>query len=190
MNKQASNWLIVVAVLITAAAIAALARANEPDMATVETVENTYLSAETAWIRPTLGANRNTAAYVTLTNSGATADRLIGGSVPGARAVEVHTSGMEGGVMRMRRLESIDIPAATSVTLAPGGLHIMIFDLEAPLETGSTVPLTLSFEKSGDITLDAQVRLTPPTGTHEAGMSEEMPAAPGSDAGMMDHSGH
>ena len=189
MNKQASNWLIIVAVLITAAAVAALARAENSSPQT-EAHETTpaysYISAEGAWIRPTLGANRNTAAYVTLMNTGSTVDRLIGGSLPGADKLEVHNSIMEDGVMRMRRQDGIDIPAAGSVTLMPGGFHIMVFDLEAPLKSGDTVSLTLHFENAGDLTVKAPVTLSAPA--NQPGHA--IPGEPASTDNMTDHTGH
>lgn len=154
MNRQATKWYIMIAILITAGAIAALSQAAEAG-----------LSASQAWMRPTLGAGRTTAAYLTIANTSTTADRLVAADVPGAGAVEIHTAGMEDGIMRMRRVEGVDIPAGESVQLAPGGLHIMVMALSEPVTTGAQVPLTLIFEKAGSLTVQAEVTLAPPAAT-------------------------
>ncbi|AWZ01083.1 copper chaperone PCu(A)C [Rhodobiaceae bacterium] len=153
-HRFTTKWLAVAAALITVGALAALARAAEPE-----------IGLSDAWARPTLGAGRTTAAYVTITNMGTNADRLTAVDAPGAGSVEIHTAGMENGVMRMRRLEGLDIPAGETVAMAPGGYHIMIIDVEEPVQTGSTVPLTLTFETSGNVTIDATVSMTPPSST-------------------------
>jgi len=151
MNRHATKWLIMIAILITAGAVAALSHAAEAN-----------LNLSEAWIRPTLGAGRTTAAYLTITNTGDQADRLIAVDVPNAGAVETHTAGMTDGVMRMRRVEGIDIPAGETVQLAPGGLHIMVMNLEQPITKGDEVPLTLMFERTGAMTITATASLAPP----------------------------
>ncbi len=88
--------------------------------------------------------------------------RLVGVSSPAAGAAEVHSMTMDGGTMRMRAVEALDLPAGTTVKLAPGGFHVMLFDLKTPLVAGQKVPLTLVIEKTGKrarrITVDAIVR--------------------------------
>lgn len=176
-HRYATKWLAVAAALITVGAVAALARAAEPE-----------IGLSDAWARPTLGAGRTTAAYVTITNSGSNADRLTAVDAPGAGSVEIHTAGMENGVMRMRRLEGLDISASETVAMAPGGYHIMIIDVEEPVQVGSTVPLTLTFETSGNVTIDATVSMTPPASTDSA-PAENMEESMGDHQGMM-HGGH
>lgn len=176
-HRYATKWLAVAAALITVGAVAALARAAEPE-----------IGLSDAWARPTLGAGRTTAAYVTITNSGSNADRLTAVDAPGAGSVEIHTAGMENGVMRMRRLEGLDIPAGETVAMAPGGYHIMIIDVEEPVQVGATVPLTLTFETSGNVTIDATVSMTPPASTDSAPV-ENMGESMGDHQGMM-HGGH
>lgn len=151
MNRHAIKWFVMIAVLITAGAVAALSHAAEAS-----------LDLSEAWIRPTLGAGRTTAAYLTITNTGGKADRLIAVDVPNAGAVETHTAGMTDGVMRMRRVEGIDIPAGEAIQLAPGGLHIMVMNLAEPIAKGGEVPLTLVFEDAGSMTIMATVTLSPP----------------------------
>jgi copper(I)-binding protein len=87
------------------------------------------------------------AAYVTIVSP--TADRLTAVSSPVAKKVELHTMSMEGGVMRMRPLAAIDIPAGQTGTLSPGGMHIMLLGLTQPLREGQSFPLTLSFDHAG-----------------------------------------
>lgn len=176
-HRYATKWLAVAAALITVGAVAALARAAEPE-----------IGLSDAWARPTLGAGRTTAAYVTITNVGTNADRLTAADTPGAGSVEIHTAGMEEGVMRMRRLEGLDIPAGETVTMAPGGYHIMIIDIEEPIEVGTTVPLTLTFETSGSVTIDAPVSMAPPSSTETAPMRDRDESM-GDHQGMM-HGGH
>ncbi len=88
--------------------------------------------------------------------------RLTGVSSPVAGAAEVHSMTMDGGTMRMRAVEVLDLPAGTPVKLAPGGFHVMLFDLKTPLVAGQKVPLTLVIEETGKrahkITVRAIVR--------------------------------
>jgi len=71
--------------------------------------------------------------------------------------VEIHSMNMDGGVMRMRRLDGVDLPSSGTVALAPGGLHMMLFGLKAPLRTGESFPLELRFEKAGKILVQVNV---------------------------------
>ncbi len=100
-----------------------------------------------AWARATPGMAETGAAYLTLRS--ATADRLIGVSTPVAKKAELHEMKMQAGIMKMRPLAAIDLPAGQPVTLKPGAKHIMLVGLKAPLRAGQTVPLTLQFEKAG-----------------------------------------
>jgi len=75
--------------------------------------------------------------------------RLVGVSSPAAGTAEVHSMTMDGGTMRMRAVEALDLPAGTPVRLAPGGYHVMLFDLKKPLVAGQKVPLTLVIEENG-----------------------------------------
>jgi copper(I)-binding protein len=75
--------------------------------------------------------------------------RLVGVSSPAAGTAELHSMTMDGGTMRMRAVEALDLPAGTPVRLAPGGYHVMLFDLKKPLVAGQMVPLTLAIEETG-----------------------------------------
>lgn len=96
--------------------------------------------------------------FLTLTNNGATDDRLVSASSPIARDTQIHEMAMEGDVMKMRQLvDGLVIPAGQSVVLEPGGYHIMFMGLTQALVEGETVPVTLTFEKAGTITIDLPV---------------------------------
>ncbi|NCC28249.1 MAG: copper chaperone PCu(A)C, partial [Gammaproteobacteria bacterium] len=75
-----------------------------------------------------------------------------------SEVVELHTHVEEDGMMRMRRIEKIEIPAGETVTLKPGGLHVMLIGLKQPLEPGDTVDLALTFEDGSRIPVQAPVR--------------------------------
>ena len=100
---------------------------------------------EDAWARASAGAARNGAAYVTLVNRGADA-ALIGAESPAAARAELHMHIMDGGMARMRPAGGVPLPAGARVTLAPGGVHIMLMDLHAPLLEGAWFPMTLRFD--------------------------------------------
>lgn len=106
------------------------------------------------------------AGFMTL-RAAAAGDRLVAASSPAARVVELHTHIRDGDVMRMRPVANIPIAAGQTVTLAPGGLHIMLIGLAQPLAAGSRVPLTLRFERAGEVTVELAVeRAGAATGGH------------------------
>ena len=106
--------------------------------------------------------------YLTITNTGATPDRLIAVKSAVAGAVQVHEMKMEGNVMRMRELDNgLAIPPGATVALAPGGLHLMMMGLKEPLKQGEKVPVTLVFEKAGSIDVELVVVAMGATPAHE-----------------------
>ncbi len=116
------------------------------------------LSIAHPWTRQTAPGQSNGGGFMTITNSGKIADRLIGGSSPAAGKVEIHTMTMDGGVMRMRPVkDGLAVPAGGKLALKPGGYHVMLIGLKAPLERGKLVPLTLKFEKAGTTTINLKV---------------------------------
>ncbi|TVQ56176.1 MAG: copper chaperone PCu(A)C [Rhodobacteraceae bacterium] len=107
------------------------------------------------------------AAYMSIANTGETADRLIDARAPIARRVEIHTHIMEDGVAKMRRIEGVEIAAGETVTLEPGGLHVMLMGLTGPMDDGDLLPLTLVFEQAGEIAVAAPViALRPRAASH------------------------
>jgi copper(I)-binding protein len=101
------------------------------------------LAMQDAWARASLGGARNAIVYGTIMNRGAGHLRLVGADTPVAGRVEFHLHAMDGEVMTMRRIDGIDLKSGESVTLKPGGLHIMLVDLKRPLKEGESFPLTL-----------------------------------------------
>ena len=134
------NFLALAASLVVASA--ALAQTNQ-------------LEVSNAWARATPGKAENGAAYLTIQSP--TPDRLLSVSTPVAKKAELHTMSMEGMVMQMRPLADLDIPAGQPVTLKPGGQHVMLLGLDAPLREGQSFPLTLTFEKAGTRTVTVAI---------------------------------
>ena len=122
---------------------------------------------EDSWARATAPGAKVGAGYMKIT-SGA-ADRLVGASTPAAQRVELHVTMKEGDVMRMREVKAYDIPAKGGFELKPGGAHLMLVDLKAPLKEGTKVPLTLRFEKAGEVKVELQVRALGAAGGHHHG---------------------
>lgn len=109
------------------------------------------------WTRATPPGAMAAGGFMKLENSGA-ADRLVSATAEVSERVELHTMKMEGNVMRMSKLENgIDLPAASTVELKPGGLHVMFIGLKAPFKEGDKFPLRLRFEKAGDITVEVMI---------------------------------
>ncbi len=114
-----------------------------------------------AWARTSPASAEAGAAYMTLTNTTDTDVELIGAAVPAsvAATAEVHETSMaESGMMGMKRVASVTVPANGSVELAPGGYHIMILQLAEPLVAGEDIPITLSFAEGEDVQVIAEVR--------------------------------
>ena len=89
---------------------------------------------------------------MTITNKGTVGDRLVAASSPVAGKVEIHEMTMQDGVMKMREIAGgLPIDAGKTVSLAPGGYHLMLMELKAPLKQGDKVPVTMTFEKAGKV---------------------------------------
>jgi len=110
------------------------------------------------WARATPPAAPAGGGFLTITNTGTTADRLVSASSSAASQVQVHEMKMDGNIMRMRELDNgLEIPPGATVTLAPGGMHLMMIGLKAPLKESTMVPVTLVFEKAGRIDVELTV---------------------------------
>ncbi len=118
------------------------------------------LDVSNAWARPTLPGQTAGGGYLSIQNKGG-ADKLLAASADIAKSVELHTMSMDGEVMRMRQLDALDIPAGKTVELKPGGLHIMFIGLKEPLKVGASFPLTLRFEKAGEVKVRMKVASAP-----------------------------
>ena len=105
-------------------------------------------------LRATVAGMPSSAAYLTITNNGVSDDRLIAAKAAIAQRVEIHSMEMDNGVMRMRAVDGgLAIAAGDSVTLAPGGLHIMLMGLTTDLAPDTKHEIILVFEKAGDVKL-------------------------------------
>jgi copper(I)-binding protein len=111
-----------------------------------------------AFARATLPRAPVGGGFLALSNTGSSDDRLVSASAPVGRETQIHEMAVVNDVMRMRQIgDGIALPAGQSVTLAPGGLHLMFMGLNQPLVEGESFPVTLTFEKAGAITLDMVV---------------------------------
>ncbi|MGE5153247.1 MAG: copper chaperone PCu(A)C [Bdellovibrio bacteriovorus] len=136
------------ALLAGLCAVAALsAQAQDPAVAITD-----------AYARAVPPGQPNSAVFLTLTNGTAQPRALVGGSSPVAEVVELHTHIHADGMMRMRRVERIEVPAGDTVRLQPGGLHIMLIGLKGDLAPGDQVDLTLSFDDGTQTQVLAPVR--------------------------------
>ena len=126
------------------------------------------------WARPTAGAQKNSAAYMVIRNHGSEPDRLLAVETGEARSAGLHTTTVTPeGIAQMRPVEMVEVPPGGEVRLAPGGLHIMLVDLSSPLFEGTSFPMTLVFERIGEVEVEVMVessrRDTQHSGEHGAG---------------------
>jgi copper(I)-binding protein len=119
------------------------------------------VSVTGAWVRGTVAGQKSTGAFMQIKSPADTA--LVAVSSPAAKIAEVHSMKMEGGVMKMNAVDKLAVPAGQGVELKPGGYHVMLLDLVAPLKEGDSVPLKLTFEdKAGKKeTLDVKAVVRP-----------------------------
>ncbi|MCX5581647.1 copper uptake system-associated protein [Kaistia terrae] len=107
------------------------------------------------WTRATPPSARVGGGYLNLTNHGQTEDRLVGGSSLASGRVEIHTMEVTDGVMKMRALpDGLALPPGETVKLEPGGYHLMLIDLKAPIREGAKIPVTLRFEHAGTVDVE------------------------------------
>lgn len=110
------------------------------------------------WARETAAGQSAGGGFLTISNTGGHEDRLTGGSSAIAREVQVHSTSMDGGIMRMRHLpQGLAIPAGQTVTLRPGSFHIMFMGLKRPLKRGEMVPVSLRFARAGVVNVTFKV---------------------------------
>jgi copper(I)-binding protein len=133
----------VLAVMLTAAA--------------AQDVTSKGITVSQPWARATPGGATVGGAFLEIKAAPGVADRLVAVKSPVAGAAELHNHIMEGGVAKMRRVDDIKVPAGGSVSLKPGGYHVMLIDLKQPLKEGDSVPLTLVFDKAGKLDVDVMV---------------------------------
>lgn len=128
-------------------------------------------SVKDAWVRGTVAQQKATGAFMQIKS--VSGGRLLSVSSPAAGVVEVHEMAMDGNTMRMRALPALDLPAGKLVELKPGGYHVMMLDLKAPLKAGDTVDLSLLIEaadgKRETLVVKAPVRALGSLGSSSGG---------------------
>ncbi|SCZ59353.1 copper chaperone PCu(A)C [Thiohalomonas denitrificans] len=113
---------------------------------------------EDPYVRAVPAGQPNSAAFMTLANHSDEDVAIINGSSPVANVVELHTHVHEGGMMKMRQIDKIDVDANGSTELKPGGLHVMLIGLKQELHEGDHVSVTLEFNDGSSKTIDAPVK--------------------------------
>lgn len=121
------------------------------------------ISIEQPFARATPPGQPNSAAFMQLTNNGE-ATALVAAASTVAEVVELHTHTHDNGVMRMRKIEQIDLPAGATTTLEPGGLHVMLIGLKQPLQAGSQIGLTLQYADGTEQSVEVPVQMAMPAG--------------------------
>lgn len=134
------------------------------------------LTVEQPHVRITI-PGRPAAGYMTVKNAGTKAEAIVSASSPLARRVELHEHSMNGGIMRMRQVEKVDVPAAGKVEFSSGGYHLMIFGLDKDVKPGDMLPVTLTMKSGKNIDM-----------TFPVGKIGETPGK--SNAGHSGHSHH
>jgi copper(I)-binding protein len=152
-----------------------------PALATAHEFEAGGIAVAHPWARATPEGAKVGAAFMEIKAKSGAADVLVSASTPAAGRVEIHTHSMDGGVMKMRRLDKLPIADGGSAVLRPSGDHIMLFDLKQPLREGDVLPLTLVFEKAGELKVEATVEPVGAKGPHGVESQPEPKAGAGHD---------
>jgi copper(I)-binding protein len=142
MKIRAKFWLI--GLVLMSACTAALA--------------DGAVSVKDAYVRAVPPGQPNSASFMMLNNSSDQDRALVAAKSPAAKVVELHTHTMVDGMMQMRQVPQIDLPAGKMVELKPGGLHVMMIGLTQDLKPGSSVPVTLTFDDGSETTIEAPVK--------------------------------
>lgn len=121
------------------------------------------VSIEQPFARATPPGQPNSAAFMQLSNKGE-ATALVAAHSSVANVVELHTHIHDEGVMRMRKIEQIELPAGATTLLEPGGLHVMLIDLKQPLQDGSQIDLTLEYADGSEQQIEVPVQMAMPAG--------------------------
>jgi periplasmic copper chaperone A len=144
--------------LLQLAAALSLTVASILAIATAGRAQGEGIEVREVFSRATIGQATSGAVYLTIVNHASSPDRLMSASTPVAARTDLHMTVRDGDVVRMRRLETIDIQAGGTVTFEPGGAHVMLTGLAAPLSEGESFELTLEFETAGPMTLEVPVK--------------------------------
>ena len=117
------------------------------------------LRVSNPFVRATPPGAKVAGVFMSIENRGKEADRLVSASSPVAGVVEIHEMAMDGGMMKMRAVKSIDLTPGATVEFRPGGYHVMLEELKQPLKQGDQIPVLLTFEKAG--TMEIKVKVEP-----------------------------
>jgi periplasmic copper chaperone A len=183
MMKFDSKYLYVLGAATTLCAQLALspaARAADYDVGSIHISQ--------PWSRATPKGASSAAGYMTITNNGTTPDRVSCVSSEAAAQCQIHTMTMEDGVMKMRPVEGgLEILPGQTMTLKPGGFHMMLIDLKHPLEAGGTMKATLKFDHAGTVDVEYPVAAigAPAPGSADAGSGGSMMMGGDHSGGMM-----
>ena len=137
--------LLVLALLLPAAALA-------------HNYEKGAMQVRHPWARATPPGATVAVVYMELRNNGREPDRLLSASTPLARRVEPHITEHAGEVAKMRALRTFEVPGRERLALEPNGAHLMLIDVVRPLTKGERFPLTVRFEKAGELQLEVEVQ--------------------------------
>ena len=110
----------------------------------VSVAAQAQVKVDDPWVRATVAPQKATGAFMQITS--AKAAKVVAAASPAAAVVEIHEMKMDDGVMKMRAVDALALPAGQPVALKPGSYHVMLMGLKAPIKAGETVPLTLTVE--------------------------------------------
>ena len=153
-------------------------------LALVASAATAQVKIEQPWTRATAPNAQNGAAFMAIVNPfSGQGDSLVAAESKAAKTVELHNHVMDGNVMRMRKVDAIEIKAGATVTLEPMGYHVMLLGLTGPLKEGASIDLTLVFAKAGRVEVKAPVlkagaSMPGMTGGGQGGMHQHMHHAP------------
>ena len=119
-------------------------------------VASSQVTVTDPWVRGTVAGQRATGAFMKLTATGD--QKLVAAASPVAKIVEIHEMAMDGGVMKMRAISKLDLPAGKPTELKPGGYHVMLMALDRTLAEGEIVPITLTFEDAAGKRQSVEIR--------------------------------
>ena len=162
-GPRRAHWMLA-GLLILAGLLGAVVLAlSTPGRAIAPSTGPAAITVEDAWARAATRTSADpsgtSAVYLRLRNGGQASDRLLGARSDVAVTTEIHQTSVEDNVMRMRPAGIVDVPAGGMLMLQPGGLHVMLIDLRRDLAAGERLTVTLLFERAGEITAEAEVRV-------------------------------
>ena len=159
--KQTPFFALVLALLVAVAMVVT----NLIGMATASAADykTGMITVMDPWAR---GTPRSAGAFMTIHNMGA-ADELVGAKADIAKKTQGHQTVSEDGIMKMKHIHGMPVPANGMAMLKPGSYHVMMMGLNKPLKPGQTFPLTLVFKQAGEVTIQVDIMKMGATGGHK-----------------------